>query len=128
MESAKCPGAPVDSPGAAIATTSCMADEPKPTETNGGAYVLPRHLRFAQTLALVSGAAIGIAAGAAVISTGGCIPVAGIAYAPGVRVMSTDAADVAPADAIVDAGTGDDASDTGGGPRPAPLLPLAWIG
>jgi hypothetical protein len=39
----------------------------------------------------------------------------------------TDAGGDGAASAIVD-GSSDDASDTGGGPRPAPLLPRAWIG
>ena len=134
-------------------------------ETETEAYVLPWYLRYARTLALLSGATIGIAAGAAVISSNGCSSCNGICgdvmgtrtnpdahgfggaggsmgVVPnpdahgfggaggfmGVVVAPSDAAadgnDAARPDAIVDGG-GD---DTGGGPRPAPLLPSAWIG
>jgi len=119
-----------------------MADEPEPTEAREESYVLPRYLRFARTLALVSGAAVGIAAGVAVISSSGCVcsgtPCGG-PVAVGVRPIPTDAADatadlgrhedsrIAPTDAVADGGARDDASDTGGGPRPAPLLPRAWM-
>lgn len=126
-----------------MAERSTAAEEEAELEAEQG-YVLPRYLRFARTLALVSGATVGISAGVAVISTSGC-SCAGICGAPittGVRPIPIDAADVAPdlggdtdadaarTDAIVDAGAGDTvdgASDTGGGPRPAPLLPRAWM-
>ena len=123
---------------------SFMADEPKPTDDREGSYVLPRYLRFARTLALVSGATVGIAAGVAVISISGCESTCsgfcGHQVTMGVRpIPGSDAADVgndlgggadagaASADAVVDAATSDGTSETGGGPRPAPLLPRAWI-
>lgn len=111
---------------------SFMTDEPKPTEEHEGSYVLPRYLRFARTLALVSGATIGIAAGAALISISGCESscngFCGHQITMGVRPIPGSDADAgaAPADAVVDAATSDGTSDTGGGPRPAPLLPRAW--
>jgi len=139
-----------------------LGDEP--SEPEASPYVLPRYLRFARRLALLSGtAAIGIAAGVATVSTSGCIGCSGtpcpgqtippIKYpdashdtdngdttgAPtdafadtrdGADGMGHDASATDAADAgAVDAGGGDagDADGAGGGPRPAPLLPRAWI-
>lgn len=148
-----------------------MADEDDTRAAKADPYVLPRYLRFARTLALVSGATVGVASGIAVISTSGCSSCEGICgevmgVRPntggqsgfmgttgiggylgttgtggagglmGIRPPDSDASDVGPdgglsgdgaANPIVDGGS-DDAGDTGGGPRPAPLLPRAWIG
>jgi hypothetical protein len=60
----------------------------------------------------------------------GTVGIGGSGGFMGVRPPDSDASDVTPetdagaTDAIVDAGS----DDTGGGPRPAPLLPRAWIG
>ena len=74
------------------------------------------------------------------VSTGGAsgfVGTTGIGGAGGllgIRPPDSGASDVGPdtdaggdANAIVDGGSGD-ADDTGGGPRPAPLLPRAWVG
>jgi len=131
-------------------------DDLETTETDPNKYVLPWYLRYARRLALLSGATVGIAAGVAVMSSSGCETgctgvcgqisgtggaggMAGVVPNPdahgfggaggvmGVIVVPSDAAtdgnDAAHPDAVVDAG----ADDTGGGPRPAPLLPRAWI-
>jgi len=117
----------------------------EPPEPEAAPYVLPRYLRFARRLALLSGtAAIGIAAGAVTVSTSGCVrtctgpcgpePPPPITYPDASHDTGTaDATDASAADAA-DAGAADaaggDAGDTdgaGGGPRPAPLLPRAWI-
>jgi hypothetical protein len=88
-------------------------------------YVLPRYLRFARALALVSGAAVGIAAGASVLScsmspTHPCNGICGVVAMP-----DAQAADAAggPADASPPAPDG----GAGGGPMPAPPLPRSWL-
>ena len=108
-----------------------MATVPEPIDAEAKPYVLPHYLRFARALALLSGAAIGIATGAAVLSSSSCQPVCspGCAGAPGIGPMFVDGSvDPSGNDAAAppDAGSGD-ASDTGGGPRHAPVLPPAWI-
>jgi len=102
-------------------------------------YVLPRYVRFARRLALLSGtAAIGIAAGAVTVSISGCVrtcmgPCPGQPDDPPVSYpdASHDAGNGdttgAPTDAFFDAPHAGDADGAGGGPRPAPLLPRAWI-
>jgi hypothetical protein len=100
-------------------------------------FLLPRYIRFARTLALVGGAAIGVAAGVAIVGTSGCQTCMGICGVPpptyGVPPITSDAsasADVAADaehDATVDADHDAGAFDgSGGGPRPAPMLPRAW--
>jgi hypothetical protein len=95
-------------------------------------FVLPKHVRFARSLALVSGAVIGLAAGAAVFGSG-CNSCSGICGAFGVQGVQTFDAQYdtpvshadAHADAAVDAGAREVPPDgqAGGGPRPAPHLP-----
>ncbi len=127
-----------------------MRIEPEVTGADARSYVLPRYVRYARALALVSGAAIGIASGAAVISSSGCGCNGFCGSSPGLPPIHRDssvgpdtadaddgtvtdatvtdatAPDATAFDAALDAGSAD-ASDTGGGPRPAPLLPRAWI-
>jgi hypothetical protein len=116
-----------------------MPKEPKAVAASAVAYVLPWYLRYARRLALLSGAAVGVATGVAVVSSSGCetgctgvcghlISGTGGFIFMGVPPVPSDAGifgsdGAAGNDAIVDAGT----DDTGGGPRPAPLLPPAWI-
>jgi hypothetical protein len=104
-------------------TTDSPADVP---------FLLPKHVRFARSLALVSGAVIGIAAGATVFGSG-CGDTGTRAY--GVR-LPVDAQYDRPvdhaadrADAPVDAGARVVPPDghAGGGPRPAPRLPVDWL-
>jgi hypothetical protein len=129
-----------------------MADEDESTAAKAGIYVLPHYLRFARTLALVSGATMGIAAGISVVTSSGCSSCDGICGevmgvrpygtgggggSMGVRPPDMDASgverdagaagDTGTADATIDGGSAD-AGDEGGGPRPAPLLPRTWIG
>ena len=88
-------------------------------------FVLPRYLRYARTLALLSGAAVGIAAGVATISITGCVQTATGSYPPPPSRTQDSASDLAsdgrgdPTDGGVDL--------AGGGPRPAPRLPCAWL-
>jgi hypothetical protein len=105
-------------------------------------FVLPKYLRFARSLALVSGAAIGIAAGAAVIGSGCGMSCSGICGAYGVG-LPIDAGYDRPTDTgAIGSDSGADGSDgsshdggpqsppdgnAGGGPRPAPPLPAAWL-
>ncbi|HLK90942.1 MAG TPA: hypothetical protein VKZ18_13675 [Polyangia bacterium] len=99
--------------------------------------VLPKHLRFARSLALVSGAVIGIAAGAAVFGSGcfeGGLQCTGVCGVYGVQPR-VDAHYDAPVDQ--QGGRADGSVDTkpevppdghaGGGPRPAPRLPADWL-
>jgi hypothetical protein len=129
-----------------------MADEDESTAAKAGTFVLPHYLRFARTLALVSGATVGIAAGISVVSSSGCSNCSGICGevmgvrpygtggagglmgirppdmdASGIEPDAADAGDTGTADATIDGGSAD-AGDDGGGPRPAPLLPRTWIG
>lgn len=109
-------------------------------ETTGTAaevpFVLPKHVRFARSLALVSSAVIGLAAGAAVLGSG-CSSCNGICGVYGVQgVQPYDAQYDRPvnhgdarADGAVDAGAREVPPDghAGGGPRPAPHLPVDWL-
>jgi hypothetical protein len=96
-------------------------------------FVLPKHLRFARSLALVSSAAVGITAGASLVMGGGCTcsgtPCGGQVYVPPnhdaadavSNVPDASSSDASMADALpADAGAG-------GGPLPAPPLPLTWL-
>jgi hypothetical protein len=94
-------------------------------------FILPKYVRFARSLALVSGAVIGIAAGAAVFGSGCVQHCSGICGAYGV-LPPVDAQvdhDGGRADGAVDADTRDVPPDghAGGGPRPAPRLPADWL-
>ena len=88
---------------------------------------LPRHIRFAQSLALLSGAAIGIVAGAALLVPAGwgmsCNGICG--YVP--PVTQPDAGDGS-ATANAPSKTAEpDAGVPGGGPLAAPPLPASWM-
>jgi hypothetical protein len=102
-----------------------------PTAADGS--TLPKYVRFARSLALVSGAAIGlgIAVGATVFTAAGCgqscmgfscgsYGVAVDRDASANHGGSPDAQDAADGASMTDAGTG-------GGPLPAPPLPDAWF-
>jgi len=99
-------------------------------------FVLPKHVRFARSLALVSGAVIGLAAGAAVFGSGcsSCSGICGVYGVQGVQPYdaqydrAVDRAD-ARADGAADAGAREVPPDghAGGGPRPAPYLPADWL-
>lgn len=96
---------------------------------------LPRHVRFARSLALLSGAAgVGFAAGVTLLTAAGCgQSCMGICGVYGVTA-SVDAGqhhdgggdgsvpDGEALDGPVNTGTGG-----AGGPLPAPPLPLAWL-
>lgn len=92
----------------------------------------PKHIRFAQALALVSGATVVLATGAALLTTGcsyGCSGICG--YVPPPRDASY-ARDTATADhpverdaASFDGRPGD--AGAGGGPMAAPPLPPDWF-
>jgi hypothetical protein len=99
--------------------------------------VLPKHIRFARSLALVSGAVIGIAAGAALFTAGCAQNCSGFCGAYGVQPPID-----AQHDGAVDhAGGPDGAADVDaggvpldgqvvggpGGPGPAPRLPVDWL-
>jgi len=105
--------------------------------TAGDGLALPKYVRFARSLALVSGATIGlgIAVGSTVFTAAGCemgctgspcgggygVPVNRDASGQADRSGDSDAADAGEGGApIPDAGTG-------GGPLPAPPLPDAWL-
>jgi hypothetical protein len=99
-------------------------------------YPLPKHVRFARSLALVAGAAIGIAAGAAVVAAGcdsshNCNGFCGV-LAPTLMDAGRDARPDGGVDSgrVTDSGHKDAAFDgsKGGGPRPAPFLPREWLG
>ena len=125
-------------PGTYLASLPGMPTEGEPPSFGAKSFILPRYLRFAQALALVSsGVAVGIAAGAATVSTSGCVQNCSGTPCPGdppyrsppnkdaSSDVTGDAAGAAFGDASVDGGkTSGDAG--GGGPRPAPLLPRAW--
>jgi hypothetical protein len=114
-----------------------MSPDDEATRSSGeAALVLPKHIRFARSLALVSGAVIGLAAGAAVFGSG-CGACTGVCGAFGVQgVQPYDAQYDRPvdrasdrADGAVDDGARDAPPDghAGGGPRPAPRLPADWL-
>ena len=101
-------------------------------------FELPRHVRFARSLALVSGAVIGLAAGAAVFGSGcgqSCNGICGAFGVQGIQAYdaqydrAVDHAD-ARTDGAADAGAREvppDGHAGGGGPRPAPRLPADWL-
>ncbi len=103
-------------------TTDSTADVP---------FVLPKHVRFARSLALVSGTVIGLAAGATVFGSG-CLDVGaqvfGVQPPVDAQYEPVDHAGDR-ADASVDSGAPDVPPDghAGGGPRPAPRLPADWL-
>ena len=108
-----------------------MAFSSQSSEPEEKPYVLPRYLRYARALALLSGAVVGVAAGAAAVSSTGCTcsgtPCPGQSYQP---PLTRDAASDLESDARMDATqeAKDGAVDSGGGgPRPAPRLPRGWI-
>jgi hypothetical protein len=110
-------------------------DDETPSSLDDVPFVLPKHIRFARSLALVSGAVIGIAAGAAVFGSGcgGQTVCNGFCGFPGVQ-PAIDAQYDRPVDHANDRPDGSTdarevASDgqSGGGPRPAPHLPADWL-
>jgi hypothetical protein len=119
----------------------------KRDESDSG-YIVPKHLRFARSLALVSGVAIGVAAGATVFTSVGCDnpeihvcngfctesktkPFLGTSrellltgtIAPAATLQSAPSD---PVDGSVDSVLPVDGS-VGGGPLPAPPLPRVWF-
>jgi hypothetical protein len=115
---------------------SLMDPNDKTTESPSDApFVLPKHVRFARSLALVSGAVIGIAAGAAVFGSGCVHDCAGICGTFGVQAPTDAEYDTAVdqsgdrADGAVDADVREVPSDghAGGGPCPAPRFPADWL-
>ena len=101
--------------------------------------LLPKHLRFVRSLALVSGAVVGIAAGAAVFGSGCGQSCNGICGFYGV-MPPVDAQYDRPVDhpGARDAGESDGPAGVdakrvpadghgGGGPRPSPHLPADWF-
>jgi hypothetical protein len=106
-------------------------DDESPLSPSDAPFVLPKHVRFARSLALVSGAVIGIAAGTAVFASGCVQHCSGICGAYGV-LPPVDAQvdhDGRRADGAVDADAPDVSPNghAGGGPRPAPRLPADWL-
>jgi hypothetical protein len=110
------------------------SDEPGDSSLS---YLLPKHVRFARSLALVAGAAIGIAAGAAVVGSAGCDSSHNCNGFCGVLAPTPmDAGRDTRSDSGVDSGHANDSDhknaafdgSNGGGPRPAPLLPREWLG
>jgi hypothetical protein len=101
--------------------------------------VLPKHLRFVRSLALVSGAVVGIAAGAAVFGSGCGQSCAGICgfyeVAPPIDaqydrpVDHPGARDAGESDGPekLDAKRGPTSGHGGGGPSPSPHLPADWL-
>jgi hypothetical protein len=89
-------------------------------------FVLPKHIRFARSLALVSSAAVGIAAGAALLTDSGCgTNCTGICNYTPPKDAATDVTPNVPDAAMADALPPD--AGAGGGPLPAPPLPAAWL-
>jgi hypothetical protein len=117
---------------------SLMGPNDETTEPSSDAppFVLPKHVRFARSLALVSGAVIGIAAGAAVFGSG-CSPTGCIGFCGSFGVQPpVDAEYDTPLDHPHDRPDGavdGDAREVppdgyaGGGPYPAPRLPADWL-
>jgi hypothetical protein len=95
-------------------------------------FVLPKHVRFARSLALVSGAVIGIAAGATVFGSGcestKCQGFCGFGVQAPVDAQYDRPVDRASDRADGSADAREVASDghSGGGPGPAPRLPANW--
>jgi hypothetical protein len=99
-------------------------------------YLLPKHVRFARSLALVAGAAIGIAAGATVVGSAGCGPRVCNGFCGVMAPTPMDAGRDAQPDGGVDSGRVTDSGHEGAafdgrnssGPGPAPILPREWLG
>jgi hypothetical protein len=113
---------------------SLMGPNDETAESSSDApFVLPKHVRFARSLALVSGAVIGIAAGAAVFGSGcsptGCIGFCGFSVQAPVDAQYDRPVDHANDHADGSADTREIPPDghAGGGPRPAPRLPANWL-
>jgi hypothetical protein len=110
-----------------------MEDE---TETDSG-FTVPKYIRFARSLALVSGVTLGVAAGATVFTAAGCgQSCAGVCHLYGVApandasqpkdASAGPATDGASPDRTSSDGTLADGG-TSGGPRPAPPFPATWL-
>ena len=107
------------------------SDEPGDSSLS---YLLPKHVRFARSLALVAGAAIGIAAGATVVGSAGCGPRVCNGFCGVMAATPTDAGRDVRADGGADSGHATDSGhkdagfdgSNGGGPRP--FLPREWLG
>jgi hypothetical protein len=105
-----------------------MSFESESSEPEAEPIALPRYLRYARALALLSGAAVGIAAGMAAVSTTSCSSCSGTPCGGPVYQPTQDAAGSVARDSGSDATVRDGANDSGGGgPRPAPSLPPGWI-
>jgi hypothetical protein len=97
-----------------------------------GAFTVPKYVRFARSLALVSGLSVGVAAGSTVFTASGCgQSCAGVCHVYGVapaidagqdqNATKDSAPDGTPSDGMqADAGTS-------GGPLPAPPFPASWL-
>ena len=129
------------SDGTKYAASEIMSATDETDKPSEAPFVLPNRLRFVRSLALVSGAAVGIAAGAVVFGSGCGQSCAGICgFYPGVQ-PAIDAHYERPVDHPVvqeageshdgpaDAGAEKPPSDghVGGGPGPAPHLPADWL-
>jgi hypothetical protein len=97
-----------------------------------GAFIVPKYVRFARSLALVSGLTVGVAAGATVFTASGCVQtcggcVGGYGVAPAIDSGQDQNAtkDAAP-DGTPTNGAQADAG-TSGGPLPAPPFPASWL-
>jgi hypothetical protein len=108
-------------------------DDESPSSSGDVPFVLAKHVRFARSLALVSGAVVGIAAGAAVFGSG-CSPTVCNGFCGFGVQAPVDAQYDRPVDRANDHADG--SADTreippdghaGGGPRPAPRLPADWL-
>ena len=101
---------------------------------------LPRYVRFARSLALLSGVAgIGFAAGVTIFTASGCMSCNGICGGYGVSAVDSGVSAVDSGHRANDGGDGpaldgealDGADNRGtggaGGPLPAPPLPPAWL-
>jgi hypothetical protein len=104
------------------------------TSPGDAPFVLPKHVRFARSLALASRTVIGIAAGAAVFGSG-CVQHFGGVSGHGVQPPIDAAYDTTAdqpgdrADGAVEVDAREVAPDghAGGGPCPAPWLPADWL-
>jgi hypothetical protein len=93
-----------------------------------GAFNVPKYVRFARSLALVSGLTIGVAAGATVFTASGCVQscggcVGGYGVAPAIDAGQDQNATKDPPPA----GTAQADAGTSGGPLPAPPFPASWL-